>query len=157
MATMGLHWTKEDTPRWDTGKQRMFGPAELAAVGFDQPAPGEPMANEWWRVSGDDGTVVGYGWLDSEWGDAEITFLVDPPRRGAGIGAFIVNQLEAEAAARGLNYIYNVVPRSHPDPGWMTGWLLAHGFDNSHGDLRRRVRRVTTPPPPSRAGASGAA
>src|ERR1700733_7160835 len=101
MGTQGLHWSKEDTPRWDTGKQRMFGPAELAAVGFSAPAPGEPMANEWWRVSDDDGTVLGYGWLDSEWGDAEITFLVDPARRGGGGGAFIVSQLGAEAAPRG--------------------------------------------------------
>jgi GNAT superfamily N-acetyltransferase len=112
-------------------------------VGFAAPAPDEPMADEWWRVSDDDGTVVGYAWLDSEWGDAEITFLVDPARRGAGIGGFIVNQLEAEAAARGLNYIYNVVPRSHPDPVWMTGWLLGHGFGNGHGDLRRRVRHTS--------------
>src|ERR1700735_3064131 len=128
MGTQGLHWSKEDTPRWDTGKQRMFGPAELAAVGFSAPAPDEPMANEWWRVSDDggtvlgygwcvraelpacgsgapareepmanewwrvsddDGTVLGYGWLDSEWGDAEITFLVDPARRGAGGRAVI--------------------------------------------------------------------
>jgi GNAT superfamily N-acetyltransferase len=140
---MGLRWTKENTPRWDTGKQQMFGPAELAAVGFAAPAPDEPMADEWWRVSDDDGAVVGYAWLDSEWGDAEITFLVDPARRGAGIGGFIVNQLEAEAAARGLNYIYNVVPRSHPDPVWMTGWLLGHGFGNGHGDLRRRVRHTS--------------
>jgi GNAT superfamily N-acetyltransferase len=140
---MALHWIKEDTPRWDAGKQRMFGPGELAAVGYDQPAPGEPMANEWWRVSDDDGTVVGYGWLDSEWGDAEITFLVDPARRGAGIGAFIVDQLEAEAAGRGLNYIYNVVPSSHPDPDWMTGWLRSHGFGPGPGDLRRRVRHTS--------------
>ena len=140
---MGLRWTKENTPRWDTGKQQMFGPAELAAVGFAAPAPDEPMADEWWRVSDDDGTVVGYAWLDSEGGDAEITFLVDPARRGAGIGGFIVNQLEAEAAARGLNYIYNVVPSGHPDPAWMTSWLLGHGFDSGHGDLRRRVRHTS--------------
>jgi GNAT superfamily N-acetyltransferase len=143
MGTQGLHWSKEDTPRWDIGKQRMFGPAELAAVGFTAPAPDEPMANEWWRVSDDDGTVLGYGWLDSEWGDAEITFLVDPARRGAGVGAFIVSQLEAEAATRGLNYIYNVVPSSHPDPAWMIGWLHALGFSDGHGDLRRRVRHAS--------------
>ena len=140
---MNLHWSREDTPRWDADKQRLFGRGELAAVGLAPPAPDEPLADEWWRVSDDDGTVVGYAWLDSEWGDAEITFLVDPARRGAGIGGFIVNQLEAEAAARGLNYIYNVVPRSHPDPVWMTGWLLGHGFGNGHGDLRRRVRHTS--------------
>ena len=28
-----LHWTKEDTPRRDAAKQRLFGPEELAATG----------------------------------------------------------------------------------------------------------------------------
>ena len=140
---MRLTWEKEDTPRWDADKQRLFGPAGLAATGLDQPAPGAALADEWWRVRDDDGAVAGYGWLDSEWGDAEITFLVDPARRGRGLGAFIVNQLEAEAAGRGLNYIYNVVPASHPDRDWMTGWLLAHGFGPGHGDLRRQVRHAS--------------
>ncbi|HEY1914092.1 MAG TPA: GNAT family N-acetyltransferase [Streptosporangiaceae bacterium] len=136
---MALHWTKEDRPVWDADKRRLFGLAELAATGLDRPADGSPLADEWWRVTDDDGSVAGYGWLDSEWGDAQITFLVDPARRGAGIGAFIVSQLEREAAARGLNYIYNVVPPSHPDPAWMTRWLTTQGFTPGTGDLRRRV------------------
>ena len=45
------------------------------------------------QVTGDDGEVAGYGWLDSEWGYAEITFLVGRDRRGAGIGGFIVDRL----------------------------------------------------------------
>ena len=97
------------------------------------------MANEWWRVTDDDGAVVGYGWLDSAWGDAEITFVVYSARRRAGIGAFIVHRLEAEAAERGLNYIYNVIPDRHPDPSGMTRWLTARGFVGGPGDLRRRV------------------
>ena len=74
---MTLHWTKEDTPHWDADKQRLFGPDELAAVGFREPALGAAIADEWWRVTDDDGTVVGDGWLDSEWGDARIAPLVD--------------------------------------------------------------------------------
>ena len=106
---MTLTWSKENSPRWDAEKQRIFGPAELAAVGLAEPAPGEPVADEWWRVT-DGGEVAGYGWLDTEWGDARITFVVAPGRRGHGVGAFILERLEDEAAARGLNYIYNVVP-----------------------------------------------
>ena len=41
---MTLTWTKENSPRWDAGKQRLFGAAELAAVGLAGPAPGEPVA-----------------------------------------------------------------------------------------------------------------
>jgi GNAT superfamily N-acetyltransferase len=111
------------------------------------PAPGSPIADEWWHVTGDDGEVAGYGWLDSEWGDAEITFLVGRDRRGAGIGGFIVDRLGEEAAGRGLNYIYNVVPPTHPDPSWMTSWLTCHGFAPGHGDLRRQVRHPRTATP----------
>jgi GNAT superfamily N-acetyltransferase len=103
------------------------------------PAPGAPVADEWWRVVDGAGAIVGYGWLDSEWGDAEVTFLVAPDRRGEGIGEFIIDRLEAEAAARGLNYIYNVVPVTSPDPEWVTSWLVRHGFVAGDGDLRRRV------------------
>jgi len=61
-------------------------------------------------------------------------------RRGEGIGAFIIDHLEAEAAARGLNYIYNVVPATSQNRGWVTAWLAGHGFVAGDGDLRRRVR-----------------
>jgi hypothetical protein len=47
-------------------------------------------------------------------------------------------------AARGLNYIYNVVPDTHPDAAWMTRWLTAQGFTPGTGDLRRRVTTPTS-------------
>lgn len=136
---MTLHWTKEDTPRWDAEKQRLFGPAELAAVGLQAPEPGTAIADEWWRVTDDVGSTVGCGWLDTEWGDAQITFFVAPSCRQAGIGEYIVGRLEAEAADRGVNYIYNVIPDSHPDPDWMKRWLAKRGFVPGTGDLRRQV------------------
>lgn len=137
---MTLRWSREDAPRWDADKQRLFGPAELAAVGLSRPDDGAAVADEWWRVTDDEGAVLGYGWLDSEWGDAQITFLVDPAHRGRGVGTFILDRLEHEAVQRGLNYIYNVVPPTHPDPAWMTAWLVQHGFTPGTGDLRRTVR-----------------
>jgi GNAT superfamily N-acetyltransferase len=143
MTTTGLAWIREDGPRWDADKRRLFGPAELAATAFTPPEPGAPVADEWWHVGDSSGEVVGYGWLDTEWGDAEVTFLVAAGRRGEGIGEFIVDHLEAEAAARGLNYIYNVVPATNPDPAWITAWLVARGFVAGDGDLRRRVRERT--------------
>ena len=143
-SVMTLMWTKEASPRWDADKQRLFGSTELAAVGLAPPVPGEPVADEWWRVTDGDG-VAGYGWLDTEWGDARITFFVAPGRRGRGVGHFILEHLEAEAAARGLNYIYNVVPETHPDSPWIKNWLSMHGFREApRGQLHRQVRATPT-------------
>jgi GNAT superfamily N-acetyltransferase len=137
-----MTWEREDAPRWDADKERVFGDVELASVGMTRPRSGAPLADEWWRVTDASGAVVGYGWLDAEWGDAEIRFVVAGDRRGSGIGAFVVERLEREAAGRGLNYIYNSVPGSHPDAAWMTDWLTAHGFESRGGELHRRVRAV---------------
>jgi N-acetylglutamate synthase-like GNAT family acetyltransferase len=66
--------------------------------------------------------------------------MVAPGRRGRGAGAFILERLEDEAAARGLNYIYNVVPDTHADGPWIRNWLSTHGFhEASRGQLRRQV------------------
>jgi GNAT superfamily N-acetyltransferase len=139
---MTLTWTKEDRPRWDADKRRLFGEAELASVGRQAAVDDAFIADEWWRVTDETGTLVGYGWLDLEWGDARISFLVAPAHRGHDRGDFILEQLEAEARNRGLNYIYNLVPATHPDRPWMTHWLALHGFHKSaRGDLRRQVRR----------------
>ena len=50
MAT-GLQWIREDAPRWDADKQRMFGPAELAATAVTPAEPDAPVADEWWHVT----------------------------------------------------------------------------------------------------------
>ena len=66
--------------------------------------------------------------------------MVAPGGRDHGVGAFILERLEDKAAARGLNYIYNVVPGTHPDGAWIRNWLATHGFhETSRGQLRRQV------------------
>jgi GNAT superfamily N-acetyltransferase len=122
---MALVWIREDTPRWDESKRAIVG----GALGLGELAPGE-----WFRVE-DGGAIVGYGWMDCTWGDAEITVAVDPKRRREGIGAFIVSGLAKEAAARGVNYLYNAVRPTHPDPAGLTRWLEIRGFRPSGDGL----------------------
>ena len=99
---------------------------------------GDQLPSDWWRVETDDG-VIGYGWLDDVWGDAEILLAVEEPARGTGAGAFALARLEDEAAARGLNYVVNVV-RDTTRPDGVTGWFLAHGFSGTDdGRLRKQV------------------
>jgi ribosomal protein S18 acetylase RimI-like enzyme len=141
---MSLVWIEERPPVWDADKQRIIGgaPAGVFALGpFDL---GDPLAGDWWRVE-DEGRVVAYGWMDTVWGDAEVLVAVDPTDQGRGVGAYVFDQLEREAAMRGLRYLHNVVRATHPDRDEVTAWLEQHGFKaSSDGLLRRRVKVPST-------------
>jgi N-acetylglutamate synthase-like GNAT family acetyltransferase len=138
-STTRLQWVKDDDPRWDADRERVFasiGPGVFPGVARQS---GERLPSDWWRVE-DDGRVVGYGWLDDVWGDAEILLAVEETARGTGAGAFTLARLEDEAAARGLNYVVNVVRDTHPDRDAVTAWFLAHGFSGTEdGRLRKQV------------------
>ena len=138
---MVLRWIKEDSPRWDAAKRAVFGEQQPGAFGL-QAEDGQALADEWWKATdGDD--VVGFGRLDSVWGDAEILVAVAPARRGQGVGKFVLHHLEREAAREGLNYIYNAVRAAHPDRAHVTAWLCGQGFvAHADGQLRKRVARV---------------
>ena len=136
---MTLTWSREDTPRWDADKQSIVGGAPAGALEIGRFAAGDLVPGEWFRVE-EQGTTVGYGWMDCTWGDAEVLLAVDPERQRAGIGAFIVDRLGKEAAARGVNYLYNAVRPTHPEREAVTRWLLHHGFvESGDGLLKRRV------------------
>jgi len=135
---MPLRWIREAPSRWDAPKREIVGgEGEVFAVAKsddDALLPGD-----WWRVE-DDGRTVGYGWMDNTWGDAEILLAVDRTARGRGIGSFILDRLEEEAAGQGLNYLYNIVPARHSDPERLAAWLRTKGFaDDGDGQLKRRV------------------
>ena len=131
-------WVHEPDPRWDADRERIFStvpPGVFRAV--VRPA-GERLPGDWWRVLDGD-RVVGYGWLDDVWGDAEILLAVEESARGTGAGAFALSRLEEEAAARGLNYVMNVVLDTHPDRVAVTEWFLAHGASGQHGNRAAQV------------------
>ena len=138
---MALTWIHEDNPSWDAGKDRILGGAPAGVFDLSHLRQGSLAPGEWFRVE-DGGAIVGYGWMDCTWGDAEVLLAVDPSARSRGIGAFILDGLEKEAASRGLNYLYNAVRPTHPDGEHVTRWLVSHGFAPSgDGLLKRRVHR----------------
>jgi GNAT superfamily N-acetyltransferase len=134
---MNLRWIHENPPRWDARKQEIVG---AAPAGVFEPVhfeSGQLIPAEWWRV--EDGTqIVGYGWMDTTWGDAEVLLAVDPAVQGRGVGTFILDHLEREAASRGLNYLYNVVRPAHPKREETARWLTDRGFVDSGDDLLKR-------------------
>lgn len=138
---MNLRWIAENPPRWDAAKAAVLADAPEGVFDGRSYRPGDLLPAEWWRVEDDKG-VVGYGWLEASWGDAEIMLAVDPTRRGSGVGGFILDRLHDEARARGLNYLHNVIPAGHADPEKLARWLAARGFAQSgEGRLRRAVTR----------------
>jgi len=137
--TARLTWVKDEDPRWDPDRQRVFATVPDGVFRAEKRTPGERLSSDWWRIE-DGGRVIGYGWLDDVWGDAEILLVVEESVRGTGAGAFALAHLEEEAAARGLNYVLNVVRDTHPDRAAVTEWFVAHGFTGTDdGRLRKRV------------------
>lgn len=139
---MAFRWIHENPPVWDAGKARVIGAAPEGVFSLGPVAEGSVLPGDWWRV--DDGAeTIAYGQMDHSWGDAEVLLAVDPVRQKSGVGTFILDRLEAEASARGINYLYNVVPAAHPDHDGLTRWLRRRGFEASKegGLLRRAVRR----------------
>ena len=138
---MNLEWIRESPARWDQDKQRIIGDAPTGIFDrrYRELAMGTLLPGEWWRVE-EGGRVVGYGWLDVVWGDAEILLASDPEARGRGVGGFALDRLEKEARSRGLNYIYNVVRPTHPNAKELSAWLEKRGFEPSEdGSLMRAV------------------
>lgn len=138
---MSLDWIRESPARWDADKARIVGSADIGIFDsrYARCTEGALVPGEWWRVE-DSGRVVGYGWLDTVWGDAEILLATDAGERGRGVGTFTLDHLEAEARARGLNYLYNLVRPTHPRPRELTAWLERRGFRaDEDGRLLRAV------------------
>lgn len=138
-----LRWIRESPARWDVDKARIVGEAPQGTfVGdFRHLRDGAVTPGDWWRVE-DDGRVVAYGWMDVVWGDAEIMLAVDPAVRGHGIGSFVLDKLQLEAARQGLHCLCNVVPVNHPKRDEVTQWLEARGYSaTADGRLLRTVVR----------------
>jgi GNAT superfamily N-acetyltransferase len=139
-SALSLEWIHESPPRWDENKDAIVGGASEGIFDLTNYRAGDVIPGEWWRVE-DSGSVVGFGWMDANWGDAEILLAVQAQARNRGVGRFILDQLDREAGKRGLNYLYNVIHPTHPDRDGIGKWLTGRGFERSHDDesLRRRV------------------
>ncbi|MEM6290806.1 MAG: GNAT family N-acetyltransferase [Myxococcota bacterium] len=139
--SQSFRWIHESLPYWDAEKARIVGGAQAGTLPArpDSRAPGEVLPDDWWRVELD-GKTVGYGWMDVTWGDAEILLVVEPEAQGHGAGSFILEQLEGEARARGINYLYNQVHPEHPARDEITAWLQKRAFSQTEdGKLARAI------------------
>ena len=136
---MSLKWIRESPGRWDKHKASIIAGAPPGVFDFGLVADGSLLPGEWWRVE-EGGKVLGYGWMDATWGDAEVLLAVAQTEREHGIGTFIMDRLEDEARLRGLNHLYNLVPAKHPNPKRLQAWLEKRRFQPSEdGRVLRRI------------------
>ena len=85
---MSMSWIHESPAEWDGDKARIVGGASPGVFDprYAEASEGSLVPGEWWRVERD-GRTVGYGWLDVNWGDAEILLAVDASERERGVGS----------------------------------------------------------------------
>jgi GNAT superfamily N-acetyltransferase len=127
---MSFEWIRENPAQWDEPKGVIIGAAPSGIFQVGPHEQGNLIPGDWWRVE-EAGAVVGYGWMDRTWGDAEILLAVDSRQRRRGVGSFILENLEKEAATQGVNYLYNTVRLTHPDRAEITTWLENREFSRS--------------------------
>ncbi len=137
---MSLSWIAESPARWDADKERIIGGAPSGVFALSG-TEGSLVPGDWWRVE-HNGAVIGYGWMDVTWGYAPVLVAVDPAAQDKGTGRFVMDKLAAEAKERGLHYIFNVIPASHPDTIGLKQFLEKCGFQSSEADPRMLRRRV---------------
>lgn len=135
-------WIREMPAHMDEHKQAVLRAAGEGVFHVARMPKLALLPGDWWRVT-EGSKVLGYGWMDTSWGDAEILLAVDPETQKKGVGAFILDRLEMEARERGLNRLYNVIPARHPEPAKLRAWLEKRGFQQvgEGGLLQRAVRR----------------
>ena len=141
---MSLTWHR-DLPVWDADKQRIVGGTANGILDsrYGEIREGTTVPCSWFRVERD-GAIVGYGWVDVNWGDAEILLATADDAQGGGVGSFILEQLDDEARRMGLAYTCNTVRPTHPDADKVAAWLMKRGFEkNPDGRLTRRVGKST--------------
>jgi GNAT superfamily N-acetyltransferase len=143
---MTWNWIHESVPYWDEDKARIIGAAEPDSFPVEFEASchgGSVLPGDWWRVADENGRVIAFAWMDVTWGDAEMLLVVDAAHRNRGIGTWILDRLEDEARARGLNYLYNRVSHDHPLRSDVVGWLRKRSFLTADdGTLFRAVIRT---------------
>jgi hypothetical protein len=93
---VSFEWIHEDAPRWDDPKDAIVGGATEGVFDLGNYREGDVIPGEWWRVE-EGGKVLGYGWMDATWGEAEILLAVDPAQQKRGVGGFILTRVRAIA------------------------------------------------------------
>ncbi len=98
------------------------GPVTRLVEAAGLPLDGIPPGLEGFVVAEADGRIVGAAGLEVHGGHGLLrSVAVDPSRRGGGLGAALVERVEDDARARGLEALWLLTTDAAP-------WFTARGF-----------------------------
>lgn len=111
-ATLVASWATSaaELDRWAARRDHPLDPAVFATWHAD------PDVHAWMLLDDDEPVAYGEVWNDPEEGEAELArLIVDPARRGRGIGRLLVGALATRVADAGFDEVWvRVVPDNAP-------------------------------------------
>ncbi|MFE4354013.1 GNAT family N-acetyltransferase [Peribacillus butanolivorans] len=114
---------KEENPIWDIEKENIVGKVEGGTFNLDNLEVGTQLHQEWWKLIDDNDRVLGFGWINYENGDFEISLAVHKDYQGSGSGSIIIEGLESIAKEKGFNKTVAIVKKTNPNSLKMIKWL----------------------------------
>lgn len=125
-------WIKENEPIWDGDKERIFIGTEPGCFNFNPNAMvlNNRLSDHWWKLQSHDGRVIGYGWINEEKNDAEVSVVVSKEEKcnSKHYGTNILLNLENEAKGIGYNEVIAIVQPENPNASRVIHWLFNNGY-----------------------------
>jgi GNAT superfamily N-acetyltransferase len=91
---------------------------------------GKILHHEWWKLINNDERALGFGWVNYENDEFEISLVVDSNYQGLGLGSFIMENLETLALEKGFFETVARVKESNPNSEEMIVWLYKKNYVN---------------------------
>ncbi|MCM0625132.1 GNAT family N-acetyltransferase [Lysinibacillus sp. OL1_EC] len=119
---------KEENSIWNIEKETIVAEAGEGTFDNSNSELGTLLNQEWWKLIDDNERLIGFGWVDYENDDFEISVAVTKEYQGLGLGSFILVELEHIAKEKGFNETVAIVKESNQESDKMIKWLYKKGY-----------------------------
>ncbi|WP_339243074.1 GNAT family N-acetyltransferase [Paenibacillus sp. FSL F4-0243] len=123
-----MYLVKEENPIWDNEKENIVGNVEVGTFNLENVVVGEELCQEWFKLIDDNVGVLGFGWIDYNNNNFEISVAVHKDYQGSGSGSIIIEELERIAKEKGFNEVRGIVKSSNPNAVKMIEWLYRKNY-----------------------------
>lgn len=139
---------KEENSMWDSEKKAIFENIETGTFDLNEFKLGNRLGNEWWRIVNEDDDVLGFGWINYEDQDFEVSIAINSHSRGEGLGSFVLDKFEQIAKEKKYEQIVAIVKKTNPNSSMMIEWLYkknyAYYFPELGGEIKKTAEFATS-------------